>query len=60
MRLVPYGIPPKFDPSVALSKEIAEEDSLLLSPFPETVPWGKTTRPNCVEMNRLGALIAPA
>ena len=60
VRLVPYGIPPKFDPSVALSKEIAEEDSLLLSPFPETVPWGKTARPNCVEMNRLGALISPA
>ena len=60
VRLLPYGIPAKFDPSVELSREIGEEDSVLLSPFPETVPWGKTTRPNCVEMNRLGAMIGPA
>ena len=60
VRLLPYGIPAKFDPSVELSREIGEEDSVLLSPCPETVPWGKTTRPNCVEMNRLGARIGPA
>ena len=60
VRLLPYGIPAKFDPSVELSREIGEEDSVLLSPFPETVPWGKTTRPNCMEMNRLGAMIGPA
>ena len=60
VRLLPYGIPAKFDPSVELSCEIGEEDSVLLSPFPETVPWGKTTRPNCVEMNRIGARIGPA
>lgn len=60
VRLLPYGIPPKFDPSVALSKEIAEGGAVLLSPFPEYVPWGVTTRANCVEMNRLGALMSPA
>jgi len=60
VRLLPYGIPAKFDPSVELSREIGEEDSVLLSPFPESVPWGKTTRPNCVEMNRLGAMIGTA
>ena len=57
VRLLPYGIPEKFDPSVELSREIAEDGAVLLSPFPETVPWGRTTRANCVEMNRLGARI---
>ena len=60
VRLLPYGIPARFDPSVELSREIAEEASVLLSPFPETVPWGKVTRANCVEMNRLGKLMSPA
>ena len=60
VRLLPYGIPARFDPSVDLSREIAEEDSVLLSPFPDSVPWGKVTRANCVEMNRLGALMSPA
>lgn len=57
VRLLPYGIPSKFDPSVELSREIAEDGAVLLSSFPESVPWGKTTRQNCVEMNRLGAMI---
>ena len=59
IRLLPYGIPRGFDPSVELSREIAERGALLLSPFPETVPYGQVTRARCVEINRLGAKIAP-
>ena len=57
VRLLPYGIPPKYDPSLEFSREVAEDGALLLSPFPETVPYGKVTRANCVVMNEVGRRI---
>ena len=54
IRLLPYGIPVRYDPSLEFSREVSEDGALLLSPFPESVPWGVVTRQNCLVMNALG------
>lgn len=53
VRMVPYGLEARYDPSVEDSRALAEGRELILSGFAPGVAAGKVTRANCLEMNDL-------
>ena len=55
VKFLPHGLAPRFDPSLADSRLLAEGRLLILSPFPETVPVSPISRANCERMNSLAA-----
>ena len=55
VKFLPHGLAPRFDPSLADSRLLAEGRLLILSPFPETVPVSPISRANCERMNALAA-----
>lgn len=58
IKLLPHGLAPRFDPSLADSRMLAEGRLLILSPFPESVPLKPISRSNCLRLNELAADIA--
>ena len=54
IKMLPYALPPRYDPSAEDSRELAAGRMLILSGFPETVQHdGSITRANCLLMNDL-------
>ena len=51
IKMVPYGLPVGFDPSLEDSRAIAEGRLLILSSFPPEVPVEPISRANCETMN---------
>ena len=61
IKMVPHGIPPRFDPSVEDSRAFADGRMLVLSSFPPEVPVSPISRENCQLMNaRILRLCGPA
>lgn len=61
VKMLPYGLPPRYDPSVEDSQHLAEGRLLVLSAFPIDVPSYPISRANCLAMNdRIAALCAKA
>ncbi len=58
IKFLPYGLAPRFDPSLADSRLLAEGRLLILSPFPESVPVTPISRANCLTLNALAADMA--
>lgn len=58
VKFLPHGLAPRFDPSLADSRLLAEGRLLILSPFPESVPTTPISRVNCERMNALAADMA--
>ena len=58
IRMLPYGLPPKYDPSAEDSRELAAHRMLILSGFPESKKDDRSAfRRNCLEMNDLAAAL---
>ena len=58
IRMLPYGLPPKYDPSAEDSRELAAHRMLILSGFPESRKDDRSAfRRNCLEMNDLAAAL---
>lgn len=68
IRLLPYALPARYDPSAEDSREIAAGRMAILSGFPETPPISRREmrenpaaahqfRANCLAMNELGAAL---
>ena len=58
IRLVPYALPPRYDPSAEDSRELAADRLLILSPFPPgTDENPETFRSRCLRMNDLAAAL---
>ena len=61
IKMLPHGLPPRYDPSVEDSRHLAEGRMLVLSAFPISVPRFPISRANCLAMNeRIAALCAKA
>ena len=61
IKMVPHGLPPRFDPSVEDSRVFAEGRMLILSSFPPEIPASPISRANCELMNaRILRLCGPA
>ena len=61
IKMVPHGIPTRFDPSVEDSRAFADGRMLALSSFPPEVPVSPISRENCQLMNaRILRLCGPA
>ena len=61
VKMLPYGLAPRYDPSVDDSRHIAEGRVLILSAFPTNVPSSPISRANCLAMNdRIAALCQKA
>jgi len=60
VKTVPYGLPPRYDPSVEDSRWLASHRELVLSSFiREQIPPFQITRPGCLAMNeRISAMVA--
>lgn len=58
VKMLPYGLPPKYDPSAEDSRELAAHRLLILSGFPQSVRDDRAAfRRNCLAMNDLAAAI---
>ena len=58
IRMLPYGLPPKYDPSAEDSRELAAHRMLILSGFPESKKDDRSAfRRNCLEMNDLASAL---
>ncbi|MBR0460045.1 MAG: hypothetical protein IJJ26_12475 [Victivallales bacterium] len=58
IKMLPYALPPRYDPSTEDSRELAAHRLLILSGFPQTVQNdGHAFRRNCLQMNDLAAEI---
>ena len=54
IKMLPYALPPRYDPSAEDSRELAAGRLLILSGFPETAKHdGSISRANCLIMNDL-------
>jgi REP element-mobilizing transposase RayT len=54
IKMLPYALPPRYDPSAEDSRELAADRLLILSGFPQTVSANdKIARTNCLLMNDL-------
>jgi hypothetical protein len=54
IKMLPYALPPRYDPSAEDSRELAADRLLILSGFPQTVSaYDKIARTNCLLMNDL-------
>ena len=54
IKMLPYALPPRYDPSAEDSRELAAGRMLILSGFPETVQHDDSiSRANCLIMNDL-------
>ena len=54
IKMLPYALPPRYDPSAEDSRELAADRLLILSGFPQTVSANdKIARANCLLMNNL-------
>ena len=61
IKMVPHGLPPRYDPSVEDSRAFAEGRLLVLSSFPPEIPVSPISRENCELMNaRILKLCGPA
>ena len=61
VKMLPYGLAPRYDPSVDDSRHLAEGRVLILSAFPTSVPSSPISRANCLAMNdRIAALCQKA
>ena len=61
IKMVPHGLPPRYDPSVEDSRAFAEGRLLVLSSFPPEIPFSSISRENCDLMNaRILRLCGPA
>ena len=58
VKMLPYGLPPKYDPSAEDSRELASRRLLILSGFPQSRKDDRAAfRRNCLEMNDLAAAL---
>ena len=58
VKMLPYGLPPKYDPSAEDSRELATRRLLILSGFPQSRKDDRAAfRRNCLEMNDLAAAL---
>ena len=58
VKMLPYGLPPKYDPSAEDSRELAARRLLILSGFPQSRKDDRAAfRRNCLEMNDLAAAL---
>lgn len=58
VKMLPYGLPPKYDPSAEDSRELAARRLLVVSGFPQSVRNDPLEfRRNCLSMNDLAAAI---
>ena len=54
IKMLPYALPPRYDPSAEDSRELAADRLLILNGFPQTVSANdKIARANCLLMNDL-------
>ena len=61
IKMVPHGLPLRYDPSVEDSRAFAEGRLLVLSSFPPEIPFAPISRENCNLMNaRILRLCGPA
>ena len=61
IKMVPHGLPLRYDPSVEDSRAFAEGRMLILSSFPPEIPFSPISRENCDLMNaRILRLCGPA
>jgi len=61
VKMLPHGLPPRYDPSVEDSRHLAEGRVLILSAFSASVPASPISRANCLAMNdRIAELCAKA
>ena len=51
IKMVPSGLPPRFDPSAEDSRHLAASRLLILSSFPPEIPLSPISRENCELMN---------
>jgi len=51
VKMLPYGLAQRYDPSVEDSRHLAEGRVLILSAFPASVPSSPISRANCLVMN---------
>ena len=51
IKMVPYGLPLRYDPSVEDSRAFADGRLLVLSSFPPEIPFSPISRENCELMN---------
>lgn len=51
IKMLPAGLPPRYDPSAEDSRHLAADRLLILSSFPPTVPLSPISRENCELMN---------
>ena len=58
VKILPYGLPPKYDPSAEDSRELAARRLLILSGFSQSRKDDRAAfRRNCLEMNDLAAAL---
>lgn len=59
VRMLPHGLPPRYDPSAEDSRELAADRLLILSGFGDTPPpvGAHRARANCLAMNDLIAAL---
>ena len=58
VKMLPYALPPRYDPSAEDSRELAAHRMVVLSGFPQTVRDDRAAfRRNCLAMNDLAAEI---
>ena len=58
IKMLPFALPPKYDPSAEDSRELAADRLLILSGFPQSVAdSGVIFRENCLAMNDMAAAI---
>lgn len=63
IKLLPYALPPRYDPTVEDSRELAADRLLILSGFPQTVLQTRGApafRANCLLLNDLAAALCAA
>lgn len=61
IKMVPYALPPRYDPSAEDSRELAADRLLILSGFPEGVANLETSfRARCLAMNDMAARLCEA
>lgn len=58
IKMVPYALPPRYDPSAEDSRELAADRMLILSGFPQSIDRsGPGFRAKCLAMNDLAAAL---
>ena len=63
IKMLPYALPPRYDPTVEDSRELAADRMLILSGFPQTILQTRNDpafRANCLRLNDLAAALCAA